>query len=315
MQITNEERQRTVQYAKSQLEPKQSSSATDRIEQGITEIRNLVGEVLEIESAGRLSPVLARAHHGLMEQGVVESLATDVIQAVSADHSVDDETLTLLLIDEFLRRLPRVAPPPQCDTIEPTIIALVGPTGVGKTTTIAKIATKYRMHQGRRVVLITADTYRVAAVEQMRQYAELFDARMEIAGTAIQMKETINSLHDFDIVLIDTAGRSAADGERILETAAILEAAQPTETHLVLSAATSLTATQRAAESFAMTRFNRIVVTKLDEAVTIGQIVSTLCSLDIPMSWFTDGQDIASHIEFARATTLVHRLFDRELKD
>lgn len=312
MSVTEEDRQRTVRYAQSLLKSADTNTTSERIEQGITEIRSLMSEVLDKGAAGRLSPVLARAYQRLLDQGVAEIIATAVIQSVQVDQSISDEALTHHLTQELLRRLPHTVAPPRRDASAPTIIALVGPTGVGKTTTIAKIAAKYRMQQERHVVLVTADTYRVAAVDQLRQYADLFDAQLEIAGTVIQMKETMASLQDADLVLIDTAGRSAADGDRIQETAVILAAAQPTEIHLVLSAATSLTATRRAAKSFAVTKYDRVIVTKLDEAATFGQIMSTLCMLGKPLSWFTNGQDIASHLEMARASTLVDLLFSTE---
>lgn len=306
--VSEEDKQQTITYAKSLLGSARVTSSTSRIERGIAEIRTLVGEVLEHESAERLSPVLAKAHRSLVEQGVEIDLATSIVQSIKADSKTDDSGLKMLITQEILRRLPRVVPPPSRSSSEPTIIALVGPTGVGKTTTIAKLATKFGLQQGRSIVLVTADTYRIAAVDQIRQYAELFDAQLIIAGTVVEMTTAIASLDCSSVVLIDTAGRSAIDGDRIDETAKILEAARPTETHLVLSAATSTTALKIAAEKFAPTGYDRVIVTKLDEATTKGEIVSTLCDLTVPMSWFTDGQDVASHIDLARPSALAEQL-------
>jgi flagellar biosynthesis protein FlhF len=215
-------------------------------------------------------------------------------------------------MQELLRRLPRAVPPPSRDTDYPSVIALVGPTGVGKTTTIAKLATKFWLQQGRTVAFVTADTYRIAAVDQLRQYAELFDASLEIAGTAEQMKEAISRSQSADIILIDTAGRCATDLDRIEETANILQIAKPDEVHLVLSAATSRTATTRAAYGFASTGYDRVIVSKLDEAPCVGEMVSTLCEINKPMSWFTNGQDISTHINQARSSKLVESLWNIE---
>jgi flagellar biosynthesis protein FlhF len=205
--------------------------------------------------------------------------------------------------------MPRAVPPPSRDSLDSTVIALVGPTGVGKTTTIAKLATKFRLQQGRSVALVTADTYRVAAVEQLQQYANLFDSTLAIAGTVEQMREAIDSCSSADIVLIDTAGRSAIDGDRIQETADILRVARPNEIHLVLSAATSTTATKRAVDGFSKTGYDRIIVSKLDEAESYGEIISTLCTMSRPMSWFTNGQDISTHIDLARPSKLVESIW------
>lgn len=305
---TEEDKLQTVAYAKSILGNARVTSSTGRIERGIAEIRTLVGEVLEHESADRLSPTLAKGQRNLIEQGINPILATSIIKSVKAEPSIEDVALKMLVSEELIRRMPRVVPPPSRNTSEPTIIALVGPTGVGKTTTIAKLATKFGLQQGRKIVFVTADTYRVAAVDQVQQYAELFDAELKIAGTCIEMTQVISSLGGEGIVLIDTAGRSATDGDRIEETAKILRAARPTETHLVLSATTSITALKIATEKFAPTGYDRVIVTKLDEATTKGEIVTTLCDLSVPMSWFTDGQDVASHIDLARPSSLVDQI-------
>ena len=149
----------------------------------------------------------------------------------------------------------------------------------------------------------------MAAVDQLQQYANLFDSTLEIAGTVEQMKEAITMCRSVDIVLIDTAGRSVSDSNRIQETADILQMAQPDEVHLVLSATTSMPATKMAAKGFEPMRYDRIIVTKLDEVITPSEMVSTLCSMDKPMSWFTDGQDISAHLDLARPSKLVESIW------
>lgn len=310
---TEGDKQQTIAYAKSVLHhPKPSSTIEHRIELGIEEIRTLVGEFLNHESVGRLSPVLSNTHHLLMQQGIDASLASAIVQAIRVDASTDTEEIQQQLMQELLRRLPRAVPPPNRDSNSPTVIALVGPTGVGKTTTIAKLATKFRLQQGRTVALVTADTYRTAAVEQLQQYADIFESILEVAGTADQMKEAMVRCQSADIVLIDTAGRSAADVDRIQETANIVNVAQPDEIHLVLSAATSLSATQKAARGFGVTGYDRIIVSKLDEAESLGEMVSMLCEINKPMSWFTNGQDISTHIDLARPSKLIESLWGQE---
>lgn len=306
---TIEDRQKTVAYAQTLLDNQSAAGVnTTKIEQGIEEIRSMVGEVLEHGSAGWLSPALAQGHAWLVLQGVPDESATEIVQRAGEGSNIDRETLHLRLVEAFLSRLPSCALPPRRDSGKRAVIALIGPTGVGKTTTIAKLATRFRLQQGRRVALITADTYRIAAVDQLRKYAELVDASFYVVGTQQQMRETIASIHDVDVILIDTAGRSRTDGDRILETGEIVAAAQPTERHLVLSAATSLTATRRAAESFMVTGCDRVIITKLDEAVTLGEIVTTLSELALPVSWFTNGQDVSANIEPAKMERLVESL-------
>jgi flagellar biosynthesis protein FlhF len=306
---TLEDREKTVAYAKSLLkENKDTSIDAAKIEEGIEEIRSMVGEVLEHGSAGWLSPALAQSHAWLVSQGIPDDEATTVVQRAGEGSDIDRDTLHQRLVETFLTRLPSCTLPPRREAGQRAVIALIGPTGVGKTTTIAKLATRFRLQQGRRVALITADTYRIAAVDQLQKYAELVDASFYVASTKQQMRETIASIHDVDVILIDTAGRSRTDGDRIQETGEIVAAAEPTERHLVLSAATSLTATRRAAESFMVTSCDRIIVTKLDEAGSLGEIISTLSELQLPVSWFTNGQDVSANIEPAKMERLVESL-------
>jgi len=306
MSVANNDKQKTVAYARSLLQS--SSLVTNfekKVELGIAEIRNLMGEFIQNESAGRLSPALASAHEILIKKGIDEQLAGSIVQDMVLEQGATPEMVRQQVTQILLKRLPDAMPPPSRDAFDPIVIALVGPTGVGKTTTIAKLATKFRLQQGRSVSLITADTYRVAAVDQLRQYAELFDSNLEIAGTAEQMSIAMAACIHSDIILVDTAGRSASDGDRIDETAKILSVAKPTETHLVLSAATSETATRRAAEGFAITKYDRVIVSKIDEAVHLGEMISTLCRINTPMSWITNGQDISGNIDLARPSKLV----------
>jgi flagellar biosynthesis protein FlhF len=132
------------------------------------------------------------------------------------------------------------------------VVALVGPTGVGKTTTIAKLAANFRLREKRRVGLITVDTYRIAAVEQLRTYAEIIDLPMHVVSTPREMREALRQLSGLDLVLMDTAGRSPRDEVKIQELRAFLSEAQADEVHLVLSAVASASSLVRTAERFAV---------------------------------------------------------------
>ena len=131
------------------------------------------------------------------------------------------------------------------------VVALVGPTGVGKTTTIAKLAANYRLREKRRVGLITVDTYRVAAVEQLRTYADIIDLPMEVVATPREMREAVARMGHLDLVLMDTAGRSPRDEVKIQELKSMLSEAEPDEVHLVLSSTAGAKSLIGTAEKFA----------------------------------------------------------------
>ena len=118
----------------------------------------------------------------------------------------------------------------------------VGPTGVGKTTTIAKLAANFRLREKRRVGLITVDTYRIAAVEQLRTYAEIIDLPMQVVSAPGEMREAVDRMADLDLVLLDTAGRSPQDEIKLQELKAFLDEADADEVHLVLSSVSSASA-------------------------------------------------------------------------
>ena len=129
-----------------------------------------------------------------------------------------------------------IAPPIRAVVGTRRTVALVGPTGVGKTTTVAKLAANFKLIHGLRVGLITVDTYRIAAVEQLKTYAEIIDLPLAVANDPGQMSQAVEELGDVEMVFIDTAGRSPRDEVKIRELADFMTQARPDEVHLVLSA-------------------------------------------------------------------------------
>jgi len=191
------------------------------------------------------------------------------------------------------------------------VVALVGPTGVGKTTTIAKLAANYRLRQNRRVGLITVDTYRIAAVEQLRTYADIIDLPMEVVSTPREMREAIARMSDLDLVLMDTAGRSPHDEIRIQELKSMLAESEPDEVHLVLSAVGGARSLISTAERFATVGTTSLLVTKLDEATCLGNLLSVTRSSGLPISYLTDGQNVPDDIQVAEQESLAQRMLTK----
>jgi flagellar biosynthesis protein FlhF len=175
-------------------------------------------------------------------------------------------------------------------------VALVGPTGVGKTTTIAKLAANHRLRDKHRVGLITVDTYRIAAVEQLRTYADIIDLPMEVVATPRQMREAVASMAHLDLVLIDTAGRSPKDELKLQELKAFLAEAEADEVHLVLSAVASANVLRSTAEMFADVGTTALILTKLDEAMGLGHLLPVTRNERLPISYLTDGQNVPDDI-------------------
>lgn len=192
------------------------------------------------------------------------------------------------------------------------VVALVGPTGVGKTTTVAKLAAGFRIEARRRVGLLTIDTYRIAAVQQLKAYAEIMDLPMEVVEKPEQMQSALDSLGDVDLVLIDTAGRSPRSDARIDQLSEYLHAARPDETHLVLSATSSSDDIRTTIRGFQPVGATAVILTKLDETPHTAGVLSALTATDrhraTPLSYVTNGQQVPDDIAVADAPHLVTSL-------
>lgn len=192
------------------------------------------------------------------------------------------------------------------------ILALVGPTGVGKTTTIAKLAA-LAYKQGVTVALITIDTFRIGAVAQLQTYSGIMDMPMEIASTPAELAEAIDLHADKQLIFIDTAGRNPRDRNKIQEMKAFLDVDPSIETHLCLSATTRDRELIQAVSRFGALPVSRIIFTKLDESMSFGCIVNTHLRTKLPLSYFTTGQRVPEDIETVTSQRVAD-LVVREIK-
>lgn len=243
----------------------------------------------------------------LVEAEVSESTARDLIEELAMTTrgqslSLDDlrERLVRNLADDVSTSGPIQSLPGQR-----RIVALVGPTGVGKTTTIAKLAANLRLREQRRVGLITVDTYRVAAVEQLRTYAEIMDLPMEVVTTPREMGDAVTRLSDEDVILIDTAGRSPRDAVQLQQLKAMLGEASPDEVHLVLSGVSSEIHLRQIVSKFQPLGCTSLIVTKLDEASGLGNLVGLFRHSKLAASYLTCGQCVPDDIVLANKNTML----------
>lgn len=290
------------------------------VREELASIKRLVGQVLRSggeRSAPALPAALASMYLRLIEAEVASEIADMVVSEVRDELSIAELDDVALVRDRVLWRIERfIAVAEDAPTSgrmpdgRPLTIALVGPTGVGKTTTLAKLAATYKLRHGRRVGLVTCDTYRIAAVEQLRTYANIIGLRLNVALTPGEMAGSCSELSDCDVILIDTAGRSQHDDDRLKELSALLAAANPHETHLVLSGASSESVLTRAAERFTLANPNRMILSKLDEAVSFGVLVNVAHRIGTSLSYITTGQEVPDHIEPGRSDRLARLVLD-----
>lgn len=182
---------------------------------------------------------------------------------------------------------------------------LVGPTGVGKTTTIAKLAANHQLGYGKRVGLITMDTYRIGAVEQLKTYANILGVPFHVVNKAEDMTEKLESLKDCDMVLIDTLGTSPRDMQKLVEIKKNLNAInEPSTTYLVASMSTDRDILDSILERYKMLRYDAMVLTKVDEAENTRNLWHLIENIAVPIHYFCHGQDVPEDIKEATSDNL-----------
>ena len=191
----------------------------------------------------------------------------------------------------------------QPETIElgdkkPKFVFFIGPTGVGKTTTIAKIASGFKMNKNTKMALVTSDTYRIAAVEQLRIYANILGVPLKVIYSAEEMSQSKEEFEDYDIVLIDTAGRSHKNTEQKDDLEALLSTIDDSmkEIYLVLSATTKYKDLVRITETYSTIANYKIIFTKLDETICMGNILNVKMMTGSPLSYAAWGQNVPNDI-------------------
>ena len=190
---------------------------------------------------------------------------------------------------------------------EQRIVALVGPTGVGKPPTIAKLAARLGLLAKRKVALVTIDTYRIAAVDQLSTYAEIMGVPLLVATDRKSLSEAVKQTADADLILIDTAGRSQKNELQLGELRNCLEGLDA-EIHLVLSATTKERDQRDIVEQFAAIPFHRYIISKLDETNSFGFILNLMDRYPSPISYVTTGQRVPDDIEAANQMSLAKRI-------
>ncbi len=195
----------------------------------------------------------------------------------------------------------------------PRVVAVVGPTGVGKTTTVAKLAAHAALVQRRKVGLVSVDDYRIGGAEQLQRYADLIGVPMQSA-TPSELRPSLDVLASCDLVFVDTAGRSPSDHRAVAELGNAFEwAGEPIETHLCIAASTHDVELRAIIERHSDLRPARLLSTKVDEAVYHGSIVAAQTLAGLPFSYFTTGQRVPEDIEVASAARLAGWLCGEEV--
>lgn len=191
-------------------------------------------------------------------------------------------------------------------------VVLVGPTGVGKTTTIAKLAGRLSLMENKKVGLITVDTYRIGAVEQLKTYAEIMNIPFKVVITIKEMEAAVESMKDCDVILIDTTGRSSKNSMQISELRAFVQKSNPSSVNLVISATTKNKDIQTIIDGYKQLNYKNVIITKLDETSTYGALYNIPKRAKKPITFITTGQNVPDDIKIPTKDDIIKFLFEEK---
>ncbi|MEA3279822.1 MAG: flagellar biosynthesis protein FlhF [Thermodesulfobacteriota bacterium] len=250
----------------------------------------------------------------ILSQGVEEDIALQLIDKLKKIGSINtflkNDRLKNGLVN-ILDRMGITSSPIRIGNGKKKLIAFIGPTGVGKTSTVAKLAAAIAIDMKKDVALITLDNYRIGAVAELEIYARIIGVPMKTAFNSKELKRTIKEFKEVDVILIDTAGISRKDERQFNDLKAFFDKIRMDEIHLLLSATTKDDDLDDIVKNYKLFPVNRLIFTKLDETATYGNMLNQLIKSKIPISYFTNGQQIPEDIHEATMEKLAGLLVDQ----
>ena len=251
-------------------------------------------------------------YNKMIDNEVNEKYANEIIDEIDRNCK-PDVTMDFMLSEIYQRMILKLGKPYIMEPGEkgPKVIFFVGPTGVGKTTTIAKIASSFRVEHKKKVALLTADTYRIAAAEQLRTYANILEVPFRVVYTAKEIATAVEDFKEYDFILVDTTGHSPnneAQCESMSDLIGSVETTATKEVFLVLSASTKYRDLMKIADTYKEIADYKLIFTKLDETSTLGNIYNLKLYTGATLSYVTCGQNVPDDIEYFNPQSTVKQL-------
>lgn len=300
-----EERRQPVKNAQSlsqavplegRVEDSKRSTAEERLLDEFREMKLWISQLAKQQNQGRELPeLLHQTRNRLIEQDLDEELIDGWIESAYQDwldsgKTAHDEQLRAVLrksVSSFLED--RIGDGISSDT---KIVYIAGPTGVGKTTTIAKLAADQIFRARKKVGFITADTYRISAIEQLRTYSSILNVPLEVVQSPGDVQRALQRLADCDLILMDTAGRNYLNEIHVAELHSLLNFEKHSETYLVLSLTSKTQDMIKITEHFSKYGLDKVIFTKLDETASVGPMYNLLHHYPLKASYIANGQNV-----------------------
>jgi flagellar biosynthesis protein FlhF len=304
--------QKSTQHDKRILDTLSNGTKMEELKDNLEELKELVKSVIDNKAdTGPIQKVgNSKLFNQLIDSEVKSDLAHSIVKKINGNAECGDKKLIIKkLTDIFSDEFP-VSGPLRLKKDGPLVVAFVGPTGSGKTTTIAKLAAHCAINKNKRVSIIAADTYRIAAIEQIKIFADIVKVHLEVVFSPDEVSDALNSCKNSDIILVDTAGRSQKNDQHLQELKDLMCELHPDEIHLVLGATTKYSDLKNTIEKFSIVKVNRLLFTKIDETLRLGNVFSVANDFRIPVSYLTFGQSVPDDIEPAQCSRIVENLME-----
>lgn len=277
---------------------------------------DIKNKVYEMEKIRGFSPSVDYYYQVLIKNQVNIDLATQIASKIERrlvneqnDNPEWVKKLYRLTLEDYL---PNVKPIAFDKKDRAHVVVFVGPTGVGKTTTIAKLAAQMIFIERKKAAFITLDTYRISAAEQLRTFAEIIEVPVKVVFTPHDLKDAIRQYAQKDIIFIDTAGRSPFNKEQMQELKEFVTIAQPDETLLVLSLTMTSDNMINNYQQFNEVGIDKFVITKIDETQKYGNLLNLIAENKKPVAYFTNGQNVPDDILIPNINSFVEELLEDE---
>ncbi|WP_416176281.1 flagellar biosynthesis protein FlhF [Clostridium sp.] len=274
----------------------------ERLIKEVHKMRSMLTEIME-NSSGSLGK--SKLQLKLENSDLNESVIKKIIRNMDCiEEDIDEEEKLKIAVGDMIK----------VDTkpLE-NIVVLVGPTGVGKTTTIAKLAGRISLIEKKSVGLITIDTYRIGAVEQLRTYADIMNIPFKVVLTIKDMEKAVEDMKKCDVILVDTTGRNSKNKMQISELRAFIDKLNTENIHLVMSCTTKNRDIDVIVNGYKELRYSNVIITKLDETSTYGSILNILEVAKKPISFVTTGQNVPEDIKNMNSSELTKLVIGEEI--
>ena len=267
------------------------------MEGGLAELKELILDLTHqtgLSDRIRERPALVRIYRHLVEADLDAGLARTLVESVSANHNGANPAQVLQR--KLARLLQTADPTPGQNSLGSRHIVLIGPSGVGKTTTLAKLAARWSVKEKKRVGLISVDTFRLGAAEQLRTYARIMGLPVRVAQDKAEFEQAVELFEGMDVVLVDTSGRSLQHPDQLAELTDMTSGLEDMALLLVLSAVTKDRDLAGLLTRTSGLPVQSLVISKIDETEYYGNVINNLVKFKKPVSFLTNGQKVPDDI-------------------